>query len=622
MAFADITTLTVDVAFTTDPLDTPAWTTIPASKVRAVQIERGRSSEFETMNAGKCTITLDNSTRDFDPLHTGSPYYPNVKPMKRARVRMTYNSVVYDLFHGFADGWPQSYSPPNDAEVQLRCTDGFKILARSELPTVYEMEVTADDPAQWWRLGESGGTVAANAVTDVDGTYVESGESSTVELGIEGAAPGDTAARLGGGQFDPGGHPAGYITMPKEAAVTGTTAFTIEQWWKQVNPDDGSILFRQTDGTSPAIELECNGISLFFSSGTGSSQVNFFPLGIAVDDRLHHIVAVREASGQARVYVDGVLKGSGSVVAPVSIPARPLWVNHTPEADPSPANMEVDELAIYHSALSAARITAHYEAATAPWGTHDSDQRVTAVLDAVGWPAADRSIGDGRSALQDAALDTTALEHLGAVDLTENGRLFVGKDGKVKFVGRHDLLKPPYTTSQGTFGDGTGELPHTPGLRYGYDDDQVKTTVRVSSQGQTTQTAEDATAKATYGPLTLERSGTLYDTAGEMRDAADYLLAQYKAPLLRAEVLEISPMADPANLLPQVLGRELADRITLVTRPQSVGTAISQPQLIEGIELNITPGDMTCRWYVSPADTREYWVLGTSALGTGTRLGF
>jgi hypothetical protein len=86
-----------------------------------------------------------------------------------------------------------------------------------------------------------------------------------------------------------------------------------------------------------------------------------------------------------------------------------------------------------------------------------SDQRVTAVLDNIGWPSTRRVIGTGSETLQDVAYPaedtTTALTHLQALDASEDGLLYVDASNNVVFVGRAALASPPYTVASATFKD-------------------------------------------------------------------------------------------------------------------------------------------------------------------------
>jgi hypothetical protein len=86
-----------------------------------------------------------------------------------------------------------------------------------------------------------------------------------------------------------------------------------------------------------------------------------------------------------------------------------------------------------------------------------SDQRVSAVLDYIGWPTLQRVIGTGSETLQDVAFPaedtTTAQAHLQAVADSEDGLLYVDGANNVVFVGRAALAAPPYTVSTVTYSD-------------------------------------------------------------------------------------------------------------------------------------------------------------------------
>ena len=86
-------------------------------------------------------------------------------------------------------------------------------------PALYATAVLADGPLAYWRLGESGGTIAADATGNgYDATY-----SGSINLGTPGMVVGsDTAIRI-----DPLG--AGYVDGP---VLTGITVTGMEFWFQ------------------------------------------------------------------------------------------------------------------------------------------------------------------------------------------------------------------------------------------------------------------------------------------------------------------------------------------------------------------------------------------------------
>lgn len=96
-----------------------------------ISINRGRQFELDSMQAGTCTLILDNRDRRFDPDNTASPYYPNVIPTKRINVRATWASVTYDVFTGYVESWVPIDATASGISVnvvRLTAVDLFKAL--------------------------------------------------------------------------------------------------------------------------------------------------------------------------------------------------------------------------------------------------------------------------------------------------------------------------------------------------------------------------------------------------------------------------------------------------------------------------------------------------------------
>lgn len=165
-------TLTVEIAFATDPLATPTYTDVSAY-VRGLAIRRGRNHELDRIEAGTLRLTLNNRDRRFDPANASSPYYPNVIPMRRIRVSATWDSNTYRLFTGFIQDWPMSWQGVKDAEVDLSAVDGFAVLARAEI-------LNANWPA------EASGARVARVLTEIGWPAgertLDTGQSDVVAL--------------------------------------------------------------------------------------------------------------------------------------------------------------------------------------------------------------------------------------------------------------------------------------------------------------------------------------------------------------------------------------------------------------------------------------------------------
>lgn len=243
------------------------------------------------------------------------------------------------------------------------------------------------------------------------------------------------------------------------------------------------------------------------------------------------------------------------------------------------------------------------------WATHT-------LLNAAAWPAADRSIEGGQSLLQAYSADSDdVLTVLKRIAESENGTMFMGRDGRVVFQDRHARIT---STSVATFGDGPGELPYGD-VTWSVEDTRIANEVSITRAGGATQTAIDIASQEDYGIRSLSKSGLLISSDLEALSAATWLLRRYKAPGLRAARLSIDGAADPATLWPLLLPRELSDRITVIRRP-AAGITYQQDVFIEAMQISIDTTAWRSDWQLSPAGNETAWVLGSALLGVDTYL--
>lgn len=64
---------------------------------------------------------------------------------------------------------------------------------------------------------------------------------------------------------------------------------------------------------------------------------------------------------------------------------------------------------------------------------------------------------------------------------------------------------------------------------------------------------------------------------------ASYLLARTATAPVRFDAVTIDPRVEPSTLYPQVLSRELGDRITIIRRPPGGGRPITRDVWVRGI---------------------------------------
>jgi len=614
-------TVTLEVAFTTDPGATPTWTDISAY-LMSFTINRGRQRELDRYAAGRASILLDNTDRRFDPNYSSSPYYPNVVPMRRVRIRATYNAVTYDVFNGYADGWRQTYAPPGQAFCELSVTDAFKVLAGITLAgSVWEREIRADNPAVWWRLDESAGSTSL--VDAISGRVATT--TGTPTLGATGLVSHDPGTAM---QFPT--RADGAWSPPTGAVMVSALPVTVAYIVNTTDAAAGAVVRCQDAGGIPVFEMSIASPNPFITvRNSAGTSVSIVGSANVIDGNPHLIVGVWDGSNNVTLYVDGAVSAGPTAAAGTINPithvtmggGMPTYFGGTTTGTIA----TLDEVAVFPTAVSAARISAWASARSAPWSGDLSGARIGHLLDAAGWPTADRNIDTGMAVLQSADLGTVALDGLQTVEETEQGRLFVTAAGLVRFIARDSILKAPYITSQGTFGDSGAELEYGD-LEYEYDDQLIYNEAQVSRSGGTVQVVADATSQTRYLRRVRTLDGLLHQSDLTSRDLANWIVTHYKDPLLRVTGLTLEPSAgNDTTHYPHVLGRELGDRVTVKRVPQNLGTAINQDAVIEGITHRVSAQQWVTTWNLSPAETQIYWILGTagfSELDQTTRVGF
>jgi hypothetical protein len=256
---------------------------------------------------------------------------------------------------------------------------------------------------------------------------------------------------------------------------------------------------------------------------------------------------------------------------------------------------------------------------TASFPQQLSGARVAAVLDELGWAAADRNVDAGDMTVQASALSAApALTHLQDVATSEGGVFFMAADGAATFFSQtHSVL---LDETNDVWGDQLPEKGYLE-VQVAYDDSNVWNVVTVSAPALTSQTASDsASISRTRVPRSLPVS-TLLTTQAAMLARAESLLGKYKDFELRISPIVLDRPDDAQ--WPRILNKDLHDRILVRKRPQA-GGVIEQPSVIEGIAHDIAPTSWMTTWALSSTTFQTgQWTLGVvgkSELGETTTL--
>lgn len=604
---AGLPTLVVEVAFTSDSLDTtPTWVDI-TSYVRAGSVRSGRTNELDEYQSGSCALTLDNRDRRFDPLYASGPYYGNLKARRQCRIRATYSAVTYDLFYGFVSGWTLSPDISGDSVCQIEGYDGLSYLAGVDLPPdyfTYTATVIASFAGlSYWPLGGD----TSQCVDKLDAYNW----TFTTAIPETGSVPSrwmqGSSTRFDGtyGAIGPLVPPTGFGW-----AVSGfinTTEFGpagfVTPILANAGPDNATI------------GVDDSGRLVFRNSSAGAANSGF-PIN---DGNWHFFTVGGPSGGPPTIYVDGYYltfdatgsgdNGTGWNMLGLS--------NHA--GDAVAFTGELAHIQIWDYAIELSLHKQLYDSGIR--GLYDdggvSPTMLEEVIEATDWPDA-----WGINFFEPATVQyggvkwgQSALTVLQQLALTEGGRVFVDQAGILRFYNRsHDLTAARSTTSQATYSDSglAAVVPFYAVGQISYSDEYLANKVTVKTANDMTYTVQDATSITTYGMVAKEIDTSLASLADAQTYGSIYL-EKYKDPSLRIQEWKVSPQAKGSIAFPLVLDARLADRVTFEIKPNNLGTRISEQLILEQIAHDFTPDSWTTTFSGSPATTT--WVLEDAVYG-------
>lgn len=408
-------------------------------------------------------------------------------------------------------------------------------------PSTYRAEVMADAPSVYWRFGAVTGTTSPDV--SGNGRHGTIAGTPAPTLGVEGALfqDPDTAWEF------PGGTTNARVEIA-DAAWQDLTTFSVECWFNLTGTFDPTkdLVIYAKEHAGGAIGVFRNyglffrpvasgggiGTSLCFYFTTGGSvsnnglpSITSLPTPLAIQpNRWYHTVAVVDDTTKlAALYVNGDLIYQSSApytgspdasTGPLSVGGPAVTIFPSYVAFPG----RIDEFAIYPTALSGARIWAHYKAgvrgrhglstnilddlpqqpewaektatipalgslsflrsqtvSTALYTNITTNEAMHRLLDAAGWPRWRRRVHIGATTLlywwlkdqspYEAALTILRTEGPGAA-------LYENEWGDIVFEGRqYRLSHPRSTTVQTTFGAAFAppyrleNLQYNPGLK-------------------------------------------------------------------------------------------------------------------------------------------------------------
>ena len=252
--------------------------------------------------------------------------------------------------------------------------------------------------------------------------------------------------------------------------------------------------------------------------------------------------------------------------------------------------------------------------------TELSSDRVTRILDAVGFPSNRRDVLTGTINVQSQSLTDNTLTALREVETAENAQFFISADGKATFRNRdYRLSNTKAVNVQGTFSNTGSDLPYTD-VSLSLDDNEIVNLYEWTREGGSTQYASDADSIIRFTAFANTKS-TINENDSDVLSIIQQKVAETSIPIVRIDKLTVNPR-DNTGLWTQVLDREFGDRIKVKIQDPS-GTTIEDELLIESIQHTVNGSSQSWSWSatLSPAGSSA-WILGSAKLGEGTRFAY
>jgi galactose oxidase-like protein/concanavalin A-like lectin/glucanase superfamily protein/IPT/TIG domain-containing protein len=226
----------------------------------------------------------------------------------------------------------------------------FTVIAPPPASSPYRDAVLADGPVGYWRLSETSGKALDVTGNAVGGSYV-----GGVTRGVPGAlaSEADLAARFNGVD--------GYVSVPDNNALDVGDVFTYELWVKR-GATQGVTQRLLHKGAGPAsLGFGSNNKVVLLPGGTGASTTASSTIAIT-DQSWHHVVATKNGS-DTHIYIDGVDRTALGTNTTMTANATALNLARASSGSGYTAG-DLDEVAIYRTALTPERVQAHYRAGT------------------------------------------------------------------------------------------------------------------------------------------------------------------------------------------------------------------------------------------------------------------
>jgi hypothetical protein len=257
--------------------------------------------------------------------------------------------AIGSTYYRSSANWSDAFNGAID-EVALYNTalTATKIRTHYNTGRCYKDAVLADNPAGYWRLGETSGATAADGMRGRHGTY-----TNAPTLNQTGALNGDANPAV---TFD---GTTEYVSVPYDSALNPGQV-TLEAWARPTGGTGTARTIAATQDTNKGYLLGIGTDDKWrFTIGTGAATTVVTGPAVTLSSWVHVVGTYNGTT--ATLYVNGISAGTASVTGSANT-TRPLGIGAT-DAGGTWAGYfpgSIDEVALFASALSQSRVQAHY----------------------------------------------------------------------------------------------------------------------------------------------------------------------------------------------------------------------------------------------------------------------
>lgn len=507
------------------------------------------------------------------------------------------------------------------SKVTVSATDLFKRLNRLPLlMSCLSEEIKSLAPLAYYPLTEPTGATSAGDLSGTTAgplTIAQAGAGGSMDFGT---ATGPAAATDALPVLTPASATAGkYLTADMgpeyQDASTGNWNM-MEAWFSTTTP--GRVIFALVGsaGTMQIVwSLDGSGALQAETMQDGNSWlVTTIITGNLADGRLHHFAYDEKAN---RVYVDGVLKASGSVQLMYGL--RNLTVGAYAGARLWSGTIGHIALAATPSTSLGPQMATHYQAGTTAFAGEKADARITRLAGYAGLTAVtilgtthDPIAGQGEAG-------SGVVARMREVEATESGRLYATRSGYGLAYQSRDLRYNPDPASE-AFTIAYADL-ETLGVQLADDDQKLCNQVEASRPGGATQKVRADSSVLAFGLYgqTLE---ILKTSDNSLVDAASWIVSRYANPDPELREVLIEAYTLPTYL--NILDADISSFFSVTGLPAQA-SASSMRVTVEGYTETIREKSHVIQFRTSASARDSVWVLGDATHGvldSTTRLAY